>query len=432
MKIASVLAREIFDSRGWPTVEVEITLDSGDIGVGMVPSGASTGSKEALELRDGDSSRFLGKGVTKAVTNVNTVINDFIKGKEFPNQESLDNSLISLDGTENKSSLGANALLAVSLAFARACSSRDNKELYHYLKEQYVGSKEDKYSLPMPMLNFINGGAHADNNVDIQEFMLVPTGASTLREALQQSAEVFHTLKKILKEKGLQTAVGDEGGFAPDLSSNKSALELLCEAVHVAGYTPGKDFHLALDVAASEIYNDGSYYLKSEQKSFSSEEFANYLMSLADEFPIISIEDGMAEDDLHGWSILTKLGNDRIQLVGDDLMVTNPTILKDCINDGLANSILIKFNQIGTLTETVKAVQMAQESGYGTIISHRSGETEDTFISDLSVSLSAGQIKTGSLSRSDRVAKYNRLLRIEDSCSNAKFSGRAIFSKYLG
>lgn len=431
MKIKNVIAREILDSRGWPTVEVDLELESGHIGLGMVPSGASTGSKEALELRDGDKSRFLGKGVTKAVNNTNGKIRDFLIGKDFNNQEALDLALIELDGTENKSNLGANAILAVSLAYARACSSYEGKELYHYLKDQYVGLKDQKYLLPMPMLNFINGGAHADNNVDIQEFMLVPTGATTLRESLQKSSEVFHTLKKILNSKGMQTSVGDEGGFAPDLDSNKSALALLCEAITSAGFEVAKDFHLALDVAASEIYQDGKYYLKSEQKSFSSSEFAEYLISLTKDFPIISIEDGMEEEDLAGWDVLTKLGNNKVQLVGDDLMVTNPKILKECINNGLANAILIKFNQIGTLTETVKAVQMAQESGYGTIISHRSGETEDTFICDLAVSLAAGQIKTGSLSRSDRVAKYNRLLRIEDCCADARFSGRETFSKYF-
>ncbi|MDX2368427.1 MAG: phosphopyruvate hydratase [Colwellia sp.] len=414
-KISKIIAREILDSRGNPTVEADVILTSGQMGTACAPSGASTGSREALELRDGDKSRYHGKGVLKAVEAINGPINQALLGFVALNQQAIDQTMIELDGTENKSSLGANAILAVSLAVAKVAALSNKQPLYQYLAELF-GSL-DKLSLPLPMMNIINGGEHADNNIDIQEFMIQPVGAKRFSEGLRMGAEVFQQLKKVLAERGLNTAVGDEGGFAPDLASNEEALVVIKEAVEQAGYELGKDFTLALDCAASEFYHEGRYVLAGENKSFDAEGFSDYLAELTEKYPIVSIEDGLDESDWQGWAYLTKILGDKIQLVGDDLFVTNTQILSQGIKKNIANSILIKFNQIGTLTETFEAINMAQLAGYSVIISHRSGETEDTTIADLAVATCAGQIKTGSLSRSDRVAKYNRLLRIEEELS---------------
>ena len=410
-QIQQISAREILDSRGNPTVEAVITLMNGVTATASVPSGASTGSREALELRD-NASRYMGKGVMRAVENVNNPIRECLIGLDALNQREIDNVMIALDGTESKSILGANAILAVSLATAKAAAKVQNIPLYEHLAALY--GTPGKFSMPVPMMNIINGGEHADNNIDIQEFMIQPVGASSFREGLRMGAEVFHSLKKVLSERGLSTAVGDEGGFAPSLASNEEALVVIKEAVSRAGYELGKDIALALDCAASEFYEDGQYVLAGEDQAFSSAGFADYLAMLCDKYPIISIEDGMDESDWDGWAGLTqKLGH--LQLVGDDLFVTNTKILREGIQKGIGNSILIKFNQIGTLSETLDAIRMAQDAGYTAVISHRSGETEDTTIADLAVATRAGQIKTGSLSRSDRVGKYNRLLRIEEA-----------------
>ena len=406
--IVDVVAREILDSRGNPTVEADVLLESGVMGRAAVPSGASTGSREAIELRDGDAARYLGKGVSKAVENVNTEISEALLGLDAEEQAFVDKALIDLDGTDNKSRLGANAMLAVSMAVAKAAAEEAGLPLYRY----FGGS--GPMSLPVPMMNVINGGAHANNNLDIQEFMILPVGADSFREALRCGAEVFQHLKKLVDKKGYPTTVGDEGGFAPNVSGNDEAIELILRAIESAGYTPGQDVVLGLDCASSEFYKDGKYILASENLELGSEAFADYLATLADRYPIISIEDGMAEGDWGGWKTLTdKLGK-KVQIVGDDLFVTNPKILREGIQKGIANSILIKINQIGTLTETFAAVEMAKRAGYTNVISHRSGETEDSTIADIAVGLNAGQIKTGSLSRSDRIAKYNQLLRIEE------------------
>ncbi len=407
-KIVDIHAREILDSRGNPTVEAEVKLASGVIGCAKVPSGASTGAREAVELRDGDPERYLGKGVLKAVANVNGEIRDALVGMDAADQAALDRRMIELDGTENKGRLGANAILAVSLAAAHAAAADGNVPLYVYLQDR-------EFCLPVPMMNIINGGAHADNNVDFQEFMILPVGAPSFREALRYGAEVFHHLKSVLKKRGYSTAVGDEGGFAPNLSSNEEALQVILEAIEKAGYRPGEDIALGLDVASSEFHQDGHYVLASEDRRFDSAGFADYLADWVARYPILSIEDGMAEDDWDGWKLLTEKLGDQIQLVGDDLFVTNPGIFRQGIERHIANSILIKVNQIGTLTETLEAVRMAHDAGYTAVISHRSGETEDVTIADLAVAWGTGQIKTGSLSRSDRIAKYNRLLKIEES-----------------
>jgi enolase len=421
-EIKQVRAREIMDSRGNPTVEVDVLLESGYLGTAAVPSGASTGEREAVELRDGDKKRYLGKGVLKAVKNVNTVIADKIKGIEAIDQALIDKTMIALDGTNNKSNLGANAILGVSMAVAKAAAAEMELPLYKYIGG--VNAKE----LPLPMLNIVNGGAHADNNVDVQEFMVMPCGAASFAEALRMSAEVFHNLKKILKDKKLSTAVGDEGGFAPNLTSNEEALKTIVEAIKAAGYKPKDDFLLALDVASSEMYKNGKYEFEGEGKTFTSEQLIAYYESLVDKYPIISIEDGMDQNDWNGWAGLTKKLGGRVQLVGDDLFVTNPAILKQGIDKGIANSILVKVNQIGSLTETLDAVEMAKRAGYTAVISHRSGETEDTTIADIAVALNAGQIKTGSTSRSDRIAKYNRLLRIEEELGSMSiFKGKDVF-----
>ncbi|CAI8744391.1 Enolase [Pseudomonas fluorescens] len=410
-QIQQISAREILDSRGNPTVEAVVTLANGVTATASVPSGASTGSREALELRD-NASRYMGKGVMRAVENVNNPIRECLIGLDALNQREIDNVMIALDGTESKSILGANAILAVSLATAKAAAKVQNIPLYEHLAALY--GSPGKFSMPVPMMNIINGGEHADNNMDIQEFMIQPVGASSFREGLRMGAEVFHSLKKVLSERGLSTAVGDEGGFAPSLASNEEALVVIKEAVSRAGYELGKDITLALDCAASEFYEGGQYVLAGEDQAFNSAGFADYLAMLCDKYPIISIEDGMDESDWDGWAGLTKkLGH--VQLVGDDLFVTNTKILREGIQKGIGNSILIKFNQIGTLSETLDAIRMAQDAGYTAVISHRSGETEDTTIADLAVATCAGQIKTGSLSRSDRVGKYNRLLRIEEA-----------------
>jgi len=412
-KIANIKAREVLDSRGNPTVEADVILEDGTLGRACAPSGASTGSREALELRDGDASRYLGKGVRKAVEAINGRIRDALLGKDAADQRSLDQIMIDLDGTENKANLGANAILAVSLAAAKAAAIYLGKPLYEHIAD--VNGTSGKFSMPVPMMNILNGGEHADNNVDIQEFMVQPVSVNSFGEALRVGAEIFHSLKKVLKAQGLNTAVGDEGGFAPNLPSNEAALAAIKDAVEKAGYELGKDVTLALDCASSEFYKDGQYQLSGEGKSFDSEGFADYLSGLCDRYPIVSIEDGMDESDWDGWKVLTdKLGS-KVQLVGDDLFVTNTKILKQGIEKGIGNSILIKFNQIGSLTETLDAIKMAQDAGYTAVISHRSGETEDTTIADLAVATCAGQIKTGSLCRSDRVAKYNQLLRIEEA-----------------
>ena len=428
-KIVDIKAREILDSRGNPTIEADVILESGASGSACAPSGASTGSREALELRDGDKSRYLGKGVTKAVGNVNSAIRELLVGKDASDQKALDQAMLDADGTENKANLGANAILAVSLAAAKAAAADQGKPLYEYISD--LQDDDNEYSLPVPMMNIINGGEHADNNVDIQEFMIQPVGAPTVAEAIRYGAEIFHALKGVLKKRGLNTAVGDEGGFAPNLPSNEAALEAIMEAIEIAGYKAGDDVTLALDCAASEFYKDGKYVLAGEDRSMSSEGFADYLAELCDRYPIISIEDGMDESDWDGWKILTEKLGKKIQLVGDDLFVTNTKILKRGIDEKVANSILIKFNQIGSLTETLDAIKMAKDAGYTAVISHRSGETADTTIADLAVATAAGQIKTGSLCRSDRVAKYNRLIRIEQELGRAAYHGRKEF-KLLG
>ncbi|NRP46922.1 MULTISPECIES: phosphopyruvate hydratase [unclassified Marinobacterium] len=410
--IANIKAREVLDSRGNPTVEADVVLENGIMGSACAPSGASTGSREALELRDGDKSRYLGKGVLKAVAAVNGEIKDALVGMDVTDQRALDNKMLELDGTENKSKFGANAILAVSLAAAKAAAQAKNIPLYQHIAE--INGTPGRYSMPVPMMNILNGGEHADNNVDIQEFMVQPVGLSSFAEALRCGAEIFHALKAVLKAKGLNTAVGDEGGFAPNLASNEEALVVIKEAIANAGYELGKDVTLALDCASSEFYKEGMYDLAGEGKKFDSEGFGDYLKALTENYPIVSIEDGMDESDWDGWASLTSKIGDKVQLVGDDLFVTNTKILSRGIEQSIGNSILIKFNQIGSLSETLDAIKMAQDAGFTAVISHRSGETEDTTIADLAVGTAAGQIKTGSLCRSDRVAKYNRLIRIEE------------------
>ncbi|MEG0858998.1 MAG: phosphopyruvate hydratase [Pseudomonas sp.] len=425
-KIVDIKGREVLDSRGNPTVEADVLLDNGIIGSACAPSGASTGSREALELRDGDKSRYMGKGVLKAVANINGPIRDLLLGKDPVDQKALDRAMIDLDGTENKANLGANAILAVSLAAAKAAAQDQDLPLYAHIAN--LNGTPGQYSMPVPMMNIINGGEHADNNVDIQEFMVQPVGAKTFSDGLRMGTEIFHHLKAVLKARGLNTAVGDEGGFAPNLASNEDALGAIAEAVANAGYKLGTDVTLALDCAASEFYEDGKYNLSGEGKSFDAEGFAEYLKGLTERFPIISIEDGLDESDWAGWKILTDKIGAKVQLVGDDLFVTNTKILKEGIDKQIGNSILIKFNQIGSLTETLEAIQMAKAAGYTAVISHRSGETEDSTIADLAVGTAAGQIKTGSLCRSDRVSKYNQLLRIEEQLgSKAVYRGRAEF-----
>lgn len=422
-KIVKIIGREIMDSRGNPTVEADVVLADGSMGRAAAPSGASTGSREALELRDGDAGRYLGKGVLTAVANINGAIAETLQGMDALNQAAIDNAMLKLDGTENKEKLGANAILAVSLAVAKAAAISKGVELFAHIAD--LNGTSGKYSMPLPMMNILNGGEHADNNVDIQEFMVQPVGAKSFAEGLRVGAEIFHALKAVLKARGLSTSVGDEGGFAPNLASNEEALAVISEAVANAGYQLGKDVTLALDCAASEFYRDGKYHLSGEGKSFTAAEFADYLADLSARYPIVSIEDGLDESDWEGWKILTdKLGS-KIQLVGDDLFVTNTKILQRGISEGIGNSILIKFNQIGSLTETLAAIRMAQEAGFTAVISHRSGETEDATIADLAVGTAAGQIKTGSLCRSDRVAKYNQLLRIEAALGDVAYNGRA-------
>ncbi|MBK5143474.1 phosphopyruvate hydratase [Budviciaceae bacterium BWR-B9] len=423
-KIVKVLGREIIDSRGNPTVEAEVHLEGGFVGLAAAPSGASTGSREALELRDGDKARYMGKGVLKAVAAVNGPIAQAVIGKDAKDQANIDKIMIDLDGTENKSKFGANAILAVSLAAAKTAAASKGMPLFEHIAE--LNGTPGKFSMPLPMMNIINGGEHADNNVDIQEFMIQPIGAKTLKEAVRIGSEVFHNLAKVLKSKGMSTAVGDEGGYAPNLESNAAALAAIKEAVEQAGYVLGKDVTLAMDCAASEFYNKetGNYELKGEGKTFTSQEFTHYLEELTKQYPIVSIEDGLDESDWDGFAYQTKVMGDKIQLVGDDLFVTNTKILKEGIEKGIANSILIKFNQIGSLTETLAAIKMAKDAGYTAVISHRSGETEDATIADLAVGTAAGQIKTGSMSRSDRVAKYNQLIRIEEALGDrAPFHG---------
>ena len=427
-KIVEIRGREVLDSRGNPTVEADVILKSGHIGRACSPSGASTGSREALELRDGDKSRYMGKGVMQAVANINGPIREALIGFDAADQRGLDTLMIDLDGTENKSKFGANAILAVSLAAAKAAAAAKSIPLYQHIAE--LNGTAGKYSMPVPMMNIINGGEHADNNVDIQEFMIQPVGAKNFAEALRMGAEVFHNLKSVLSKKGMNTAVGDEGGFAPNLSSNAEALAVIKEAVEKAGYKLGTDITLALDCAASEFYEKekGIYNLKGEGKTFSSNEFSDFLKTLTEAYPIISIEDGLDESDWDGFKYQTELLGDKIQIVGDDLFVTNTKILKEGIDKGVANSILIKLNQIGTLTETLEAIKMAKDAGYTAVISHRSGETEDATIADLAVGTAAGQIKTGSLCRTDRVCKYNQLLRIEEALGeNAPYRGIAEF-----
>jgi enolase len=429
--IKNIRAREVLDSRGNPTIEADVELDSGVMGSACAPSGASTGSREALELRDKDPARYLGKGVLKAVQNVNTEIREALIGQDAADQKALDGVMLELDDTENKAKLGANAILSVSLAAAKAAALDAGLPLYAHIAQ--LNGSAGNYSLPVPMMNIVNGGEHADNNVDIQEFMVQPTGAASFSEALRYGAEIFHALKSVLKKQGLSTAVGDEGGFAPNLPSNAAALDCILQAIEIAGFRPGSDIHLALDCAASEFYVDGKYVLAGEGQSYDSGQFADYLQGLAENYPILSIEDGMDESDWEGWAKLSAQIGDKVQLVGDDLFVTNTKILQRGISESIANSILIKFNQIGTLTETLAAINMAKAADYTAVISHRSGETEDTTIADLAVAIAAGQIKTGSLCRSDRVAKYNRLLRIEEELgSNSVFNGIKEFSNFTG
>ena len=426
--IKEIKAREVLDSRGNPTVEADVILESGAFGTACAPSGSSTGSREALELRDGDKSRYLGKGVLKAVANVNGPIREALLGFDANDQRGLDQKMIDLDGTDNKAKLGANAILAVSLAAAKAAAVDKGMPLYAHIAE--LNGTAGQFTMPVPMMNILNGGEHADNNVDIQEFMIQPVGAKNFAEALRMGAEVFHALKKVLSNKGLNTAVGDEGGFAPNLASNADALAVIKDAVAAAGYTLGTDITLAMDCAASEFFEDGKYNLKGEGKFFTSNEFSDYLKGLTEEYPIISIEDGLDESDWDGFKYQTELLGDKIQIVGDDLFVTNTRILKEGIDKGIANSILIKFNQIGSLSETLDAIKMAKDAGYTAVISHRSGETEDATIADLAVGTCAGQVKTGSLCRSDRIAKYNQLIRIEEQLEGkAPYRGIAEFKR---
>jgi enolase len=420
-RIKDIRGREIMDSRGNPTVEADVVLESGVMGRAAVPSGASTGTREAVELRDGDKKRYGGKGVLKAVEYVNTVLKQALVGRDARDQAAIDGKMIELDGTDNKGRLGANALLAISLANAHAAAIDAREPLYKYL------GKGREPVMPVPMMNIINGGAHADNSLDIQEFMILPVGAPNFREALRYGAEVFHTLKKVLHDRGLATAVGDEGGFAPNLESNEEALEVIMSAVEKAGYKIGRDIYLGLDVASSEFYKDGQYHLEAENRSFTSAQFSKYLSDLAAKYPIITIEDGMSEGDWEGWGILTKALGEKIQLVGDDLFVTNTKILKEGIDKHIANAILIKVNQIGTLTETLAAIDMADKAHYASVVSHRSGETEDNTIADIAVATAATQIKTGSLSRSDRISKYNQLLRIEAELGKVRYAGADAF-----
>ena len=423
--IKDIQGREILDSRGNPTVEADVLLADGSMGRAAVPSGASTGTREAVELRDGDSSRYQGKGVSKAVANVNGEIRDAVIGMDAADQVALDTKMIELDGSDNKGRLGANALLAVSLAAAQAQARSNDVPLYRYL------GGEDSYQLPVPMMNIINGGMHANNSVDMQEFMILPVGAGSIREAVRYGAEVFHALKSVLNERGLNTAVGDEGGFAPDLSSNEAAIEVILEAIENAGFKAGQDIYLGLDTASSEFYRDGKYVLASEGKEFDAAEFIDYLAAWVDQYPILSIEDAMDENDWDGWKLLTEKLGSKIQLVGDDLFVTNTSILQRGIDENISNSILIKPNQIGTLTETLAAINMADSAGFTSVVSHRSGETEDVVIADIAVGSSATQIKTGSLSRSDRVAKYNRLMRIEEQLGDAaSYAGPGAFNQF--
>jgi enolase len=423
MKIQKIKAREILDSRGNPTIEADIILEDGTMGSAMVPSGASTGEREALELRDGDKSRYLGKGVLKAVAFINTEISDLLVGFDIANLGKIDQAMIDLDGTKTKSRLGANAILAVSLAAAHTHANALKKPLYDTL------NLDDNYQLPVPMMNIINGGEHANNSVDIQEFMIIPAGAPSFKEALRYGAEVFHQLKAVLEAKGLNTAVGDEGGFAPDLASNEEAITVILEAIKGAGFVAGKDIFIGIDAASSEFYENGTYNLASENRSLTSAEFVDYLADWVEKYPVISIEDGMDENDWDGWDLLTQKIGDKVQLVGDDLFVTNSEILAQGIDKNIANSILIKVNQIGTLSETFEAMVMAEKAGYTCVMSHRSGETEDTTIADLAVATGCGQIKTGSLSRSDRLAKYNRLLRIEEELgADAIYPGLTTFN----
>ncbi len=420
--ITALYAREILDSRGNPTVEVEVALDDGSLGRAAVPSGASTGVHEAVELRDGDKGRYLGKGVSKAVDNVNDIIAEALIGMDAERQTEIDQQLIQLDGTPNKGRLGANAILGVSLAVAKAAAESHQLPLY-----QYIGGVAAK-ELPVPMMNILNGGQHADNNVDIQEFMIMPVGAESFVEALRMNAEIYHNLKALLKSKGLATALGDEGGFAPNLSCNAEAIEVILEAISKAGYEPGKDVCIALDVASSEFYEDGKYHLAGEGLVKTTDEMIDYIASLVEKYPVISVEDGLAEDDWEGWQKLTQRLGKKVQLVGDDLFVTNPQRLAEGIAKGVANSVLIKLNQIGTLTETLTTIEMAKRAGYTCVISHRSGETEDTTLADLAVAVNAGQIKTGAPARTDRVAKYNQLLRIEEELGDAaQYNGRKVF-----
>ena len=420
--IKKIIAREVLDSRGNPTVEADVILNNGILGRAIVPSGASTGQREALELRDGDKSRYLGKGVLKAVNFINTEISVALEGMDVSNQKAIDHKMIDMDGTDTKSRLGANSILAVSLACAHANALDKNLSLFRSF------DFSETFQMPVPMMNIINGGEHANNSVDIQEFMIIPAGAPSFKEALRYGTEVFHHLKAVLEQKALNTAVGDEGGFAPDLKSNEEALEVIIEAINNAGYTPGKDIFIGIDAASSEFYNNGTYNLTSEGLKLTNSEFTDYLASWVEKYPIISIEDGMDENDWEGWDMLTQKLSNSVQLVGDDLFVTNSKILAKGIKNNIANSILIKVNQIGTLTETFDAMKMALDAGYTCVMSHRSGETEDTTIADLSVATNCGQIKTGSLSRSDRLAKYNRLLRIEEELGDdAKYPGLAAF-----
>ncbi len=422
-RIKAIKARQIIDSRGNPTVEADVVLESGHMGRAAVPSGASTGAREAIELRDGDKSKFLGKSVYKAVANANGEIAEHLCGMDALDQAAVDRAMIELDGTDNKGRLGANAILAISMATAKAAAAYKGQALFEYLKT-------DTFRMPVPMMNIINGGEHADNSVDFQEFMIMPVGALSIEEAIRYGSEIFHTLKKVLHDKGYNTAVGDEGGFAPDLKSNEEAIQVILEAVEKAGYTPGEQIMIAIDAASSELWDkdSGTYYLASEDKRLTSAEMVDFLADWVSRYPIVSIEDGLAEDDWDGWKVLTDTLGGKVQLVGDDLFVTNPAILKEGIDKGVANSILIKVNQIGTLTETLEAIDMAKQAGYTAVISHRSGETEDVTIADLAVATGAGQIKTGSMSRTDRVAKYNQLIRISEQLGEAAaYPGRDAF-----
>ena len=424
--IQRIHAREIIDSRGNPTIEADVILKSGAMGRACAPSGASTGSREALELRDQNMSRYQGKGVLNAVGHINNEIANKLQGQSIHDMSILDQFLLELDGTANKSKLGANTILAVSLAFAKAMAIEHKQPLYRYLHDR------KNYMMPVPMMNIINGGAHADNNIDIQEFMILPVGAPTFSESLRYGVEIFHTLKSLLKSKGLNTAVGDEGGFAPNLDSNEAAIEIILTAIEKAGFKPGHDIYLGLDVASSEFYEEGEYQLRGEKKTFSTDDMIDYFDALVKKYPILSIEDGLDESDWQGWLFLTKTLGHKVQLVGDDLFVTNPGILQRGISQNIANAILIKFNQIGSLSETITAIDMAQKADYGVVISHRSGETEDTTLADLAVATNAGQIKTGSLCRTDRIAKYNQLLRIEEELGKAaSYAGRVPFKKFI-